>query len=91
MILSVFSALAEYTHLAAIRMLHDGSEQCVCDLMSRLDASQSRMSRHMQVVKQAALVVDRRDTQGVRYRLNPDLPENIRLLIDAPLSEEIAT
>ena len=91
MILAVLSALAEPTRLAAIRMLHDGSEHCVCDLMSRLDASQSRMSRHMQVLKQAALVIDRRDAQWVPNRLNPDLPENIRVLIDAALSEEIVT
>ena len=89
MIFVVLSALAEPTRLAAIRMLRDGSEHCVCDLMRRLDATQSRMSRHMQVLKQAGLVVDRRDAQWVRYRLNPDLPDNIRLLIDAALTEEV--
>ena len=75
MILTVLSALAEPTRLAAVRMLRDGSELCVCDLMRALGATQSRMSRHMQVLKQAGLVVDRRDAQWVRYRLNPDMPE----------------
>ena len=89
MILSVLSALAEPTRLAAVRMLRDGSELCVCDLMRALGATQSRMSRHMQVLKQAGLVVDRRDAQWVRYRLNPDMPENVRLLIDAALMEEV--
>ena len=28
----------------------------------------------MEVLKQAGLVVDRRDAQWVRYRLNPDMP-----------------
>ena len=90
MILVVLSALAEPTRLAAIRMLRDGSEHCVCELMRKLDATQSRMSRHMQVLKQVGLVVDRRDAQRVRYRLNPDLPDNIRLLIDAALTEEVS-
>ena len=90
MILVVLSALAEPTRLAAIRMLRDGSEHCVCELMRKLDATQSRMSRHMQVLKQAGLVVDRRDAQWVRYRLNPDLPDNVRLLIDAALTEEVS-
>ena len=89
MILVVLSALAEPTRLAAIRMLRDGSEQCVCDLMRKLDATQSRMSRHMQVLKHAGLVVDRRDAQWVRYRLNPELPANLLLLIDAALTEEV--
>ena len=42
-----------------------------------------------QVLKQAGLVVDRRDAQWVRYRLNPDLPGNVRTLIDAALMEEV--
>jgi ArsR family transcriptional regulator len=70
-------------------MLRDGSEICVCDLMRALGATQSRMSRHMQVLKQAGLVVDRRDAQWVRYRLNPDMPENVRILIDAALMGEV--
>jgi ArsR family transcriptional regulator len=89
MILAVLSALAEPTRLGAMRMLQDGSEHCVCDLMRELEATQSRMSRHMLVLKQAGLVVDRRDAQWVRYRLNPDLPKNIRMLVDAALSEEV--
>jgi ArsR family transcriptional regulator len=89
MILTVLSALAEPTRLAAVRMLRDSSELCVCDLMRALGATQSRMSRHMQVLKQAGLVVDRRDAQWVRYRLNPDMPENVRLLIDAALMEAV--
>ena len=89
MVLSVLSALAEPTRLGAMRMLQDGSEHCVCDLMRELEATQSRMSRHMLVLKQAGLVVDRRDAQWVRYRLNPDLPKNIRMLVDAALSEEV--
>ncbi len=89
MILTVLSALAEPTRLSAVRMLRDGSELCVCDLMRALGATQSRMSRHMQVLKQAGLVVDRRDAQWVRYRLNPDMPENVRILIDAALMEEV--
>jgi ArsR family transcriptional regulator, arsenate/arsenite/antimonite-responsive transcriptional repressor len=89
MILTVLSALAEPTRLSAVRMLRDGSELCVCDLMRALGATQSRMSRHMQVLKQAGLVVDRRDAQWVRYRLNSDMPENVRILIDAALMEEV--
>lgn len=91
MILAVMSALSEPTRLAAVRMLRDGGELCVCDLMRALGATQSRMSRHMQVLKQAGLVVDRRDAQWVRYRFNPDMPENVRILIDAALREEVAS
>ncbi len=88
MVLTVLSALAEPTRLGAIRLLHDGAEHCVCELMRRLDATQSRMSRHMQALKQAGLVVDRRDAQWVRYRLNPDMPPEVRDVVAAVLEAE---
>lgn len=89
MILPVLAALAEPTRLSAMRILQDGDEHCVCDLMRRLDATQSRMSRHMQVLKQAGLVVDRRDAQWVRYRIRPDLPPHLRTLLMVALAEEV--
>ena len=50
-ILSVLAAMAEPTRLAAMRLLWDGDEHCVCELMRKIDASQSRMSRHMGALK----------------------------------------
>ena len=72
--IAVLSALAEPTRLAALRIIWDGRERCVCELMRDLGATQSRMSRHMNVLKTAGLVIDRRDAQWVRYRRAPDLP-----------------
>ena len=83
---ALLSALAEPTRLGAMQILADGQEHCVCQLMARLEASQSRMSRHMQTLKQAGLVVDRRDAQWVRYRLNPALAPELRAIVDAVLA-----
>ena len=90
MIVAVLSALAEPTRLEAIRLLADGSEHCVCELMRKLSATQSRMSRQMQVLKQAGLVVDRRDAQWVRYRIKPDLSPTLVRLIKAALEHPVA-
>jgi ArsR family transcriptional regulator len=84
--IDILSALAEPTRLAAIRLLWDGHEHCVCELMRDLGATQSRMSRHMAMLKQAGLVVDRRDAQWVRYRRNPDLPESSVAIVNAVLA-----
>ena len=89
MILAVLSALAEPTRLEAMRLLADGSEHCVCELMRKLGATQSRMSRHMQVLKQAGLVLDRRDAQWVRYRINPELAPSLARLVEAALERPI--
>ena len=82
----ILSALSEPTRLQAIRIIWDGGEHCVCELMERLDATQSRMSRHMGVLKAAGLVVDRRDAQWVRYRRNPDLPKRAARIVDAVIA-----
>ncbi|WP_409736022.1 ArsR/SmtB family transcription factor [Tabrizicola flagellatus] len=72
-----------------MRQLADGSEHCVCELMRKLGATQSRMSRHMQVLKQAGLVLDRRDARWVRYRINPELPPSLARLVEAALERQI--
>jgi ArsR family transcriptional regulator len=82
----ILTALAEPTRLAATRLLWDGREHCVCELMRQLGATQSRMSRHMGVLKAAGLVTDRRDAQWVRYKRAPDLPDAVVALVDAALS-----
>jgi ArsR family transcriptional regulator len=82
----VLSALAEPTRLEALRRVWDGREHCVCELMEQLGATQSRMSRHMAVLKSAGLVVDRRDAQWVRYRRAPHLPREIIKVVDAALA-----
>ena len=53
--------------------------------MRKIDASQSRMSRHMAALKAAGLVVDRRDAQWVRYRRNPALADVVAM-IDAVMT-----
>ena len=84
--INILSALAEPTRLEALRLVWDGREHCVCELMRELGASQSRMSRHMATLKSAGLVTDRRDAHWVRYRRAPDLPQQIVAVVDAALA-----
>lgn len=79
----ILAAIAEPTRLGAMQVIWDGGEHCVCELMDRLNTSQSRMSRHMKALRDAGLVLDRRDAQWVRYRRNPDLPQSVARIIDA--------
>ncbi|MGC2779223.1 MAG: metalloregulator ArsR/SmtB family transcription factor [Bradyrhizobium sp.] len=86
----LLAALAEPTRLAALRILWDGGEHCVCELMARLGASPSRMSRHMSALKAAGLVTDRRDAQWVRYRLNSELASDRRAILNAVMASVVA-
>lgn len=88
MITALLTALAEPTRLAALHLLSDGDEHCVCELMATLQTTQSRMSRHMKTLLSVGVVVGRRDAQWVRYRLNPALPDEYQNIIDAVLAVE---
>lgn len=67
----VFHALSDETRLEIVSMLGD-RERCVCDLMSALDAAQSRLSFHLKVLKDAGIVLDRRDGRWIYYSLNKE-------------------
>lgn len=84
----ILTAICDPTRRAALALLWDGGEHCVCELMARLDASQSRMSRHMKVLREVGVVLDRRDAQWVRYRRNPNLAPEFATVIDAVLTAE---
>lgn len=64
----VFHALSDATRLGIVRRLRNG-ERCVSDLAELLDASQSRLSFHLRVLKDAGLVADRRAGRRAYYRL----------------------
>lgn len=84
----ILTALCDPTRRAALAIIWAGGEHCVCELMARLDASQSRMSRHMKVLREAGLVLDRRDAQWVRFRRNPQFAPELSAIVDAVLAAE---
>lgn len=64
----LLSVLSHPARRGALRLLAEGEEHCLCELMAKLRVSQSSMSRHMAALKGAGLVRDRRDAQWMRYR-----------------------
>ena len=68
----LFHALSDEARLQIIEILLDG-EHCVCDLMTHIDAAQSRLSYHLKVLKDAGLVSDRREGRWSYYTLQRDM------------------
>ena len=68
-LLSVFKALSDETRLRIIKLLENG-ELCVCHIVAAVDMSQSKVSFHLRILKEAGLVKDRRQGKWMRYRLN---------------------
>ncbi|WP_428544659.1 ArsR/SmtB family transcription factor [Profundibacter sp.] len=85
---TVLNAIADPLRRRALHILWGGGEHCVCELMTKLDASQSSMSRHMKTLKDAGLVTDRRDAQWVRYRRNVKLASEIVAVVNAIFTAE---
>ncbi len=66
-----FHALSDPTRLAILSLLERG-ESCVCDLQGALGAAQSRLSFHLRVLREAGLVVDRKDGRWSWYQIVPE-------------------
>lgn len=72
-----FHALSDETRLHVVWLLA-GGERCVCDLQDELDAAQSRLSFHLKTLRDAGLVVDRKEGRWNYYSLNPEALETMR-------------
>lgn len=68
-LLSVFKALSDETRLKMLKIIGKG-EICVCDLVSVLSVSQPKISFHLNVLKAAGLIKDRKQGKWVHYSIN---------------------
>lgn len=65
--IAVFKALAEETRLRILILL-EIRELCVCEIEKILRLSQSRVSRHLAILRNAGLVMDRREGTWIYYK-----------------------
>lgn len=68
-----FKALAEPNRLRILNLLME-QPYCVCELESLLQLPQSLLSRHLAYLRNAGLVVDRRQGMRVQYSLAQSEP-----------------
>jgi ArsR family transcriptional regulator len=69
-----FRILGDLTRLRILVLLSREGELCVCELTHALDEVQPKISRHLALLREAEVVLDRRQGQWIYYRLNPSLP-----------------
>lgn len=70
----VFDALADATRRRILALLVNQGELCVCELTAALDDIQPKISRHLGVLKDAGIVIPRREGTWMFYRLAEPLP-----------------
>ncbi|PUA28654.1 MAG: transcriptional regulator [Cellvibrio sp. 79] len=81
--LQFFKCLADETRLKSLILMHTEGELCVCELMEALDEIQPKISRHLALLREHKIVLDRRQGQWIHYRLNPDLPDWAKAILAA--------
>jgi ArsR family transcriptional regulator, arsenate/arsenite/antimonite-responsive transcriptional repressor len=64
-----FHALSEPLRIKVLELLRT-QELCVCDLCEALEVTQSKLSFHLKVLKEAELVRSRQDGRWIYYSLN---------------------
>ena len=67
----MLKALYDPIRLEVIHALAQG-ERCVCDLIGDLNLTQSKLSFHLRVLREAGLLTDRKSGRWIYYRLQPE-------------------
>ncbi|PTX91881.1 transcriptional regulator [Verrucomicrobia bacterium LW23] len=65
-------ALSDPTRVRIVKLLCL-TEACVCELCDALEISQSTLSTHLQVIRQAGLVVTRKKGTWIYYSIEPGI------------------
>ncbi len=68
-LLDIFKALSDETRLRILKLL-ERDELCVCDIVAALGMSQPKVSFHLNVLKEAGLIKDRKEGRWIHYRLD---------------------
>jgi len=67
-IINIMKALGQENRLRILNLLNQ-QKLCVCELQNIMDESQSNISRHLNVLKQAGLISSEKDSLWIYYYL----------------------
>ena len=67
----VYSAVADPTRRQLLKLLAGADELSLHEMTSRFDMGRTAVSKHLAILREAGLVVDRKVGRETRYRLNP--------------------
>ena len=70
-----FKMLADSTRLRCLMLMQGEGELCVCELTHALNLSQPKISRHLAHLREAGVLIARRNGTWMNYRINPELQD----------------
>ena len=75
----VFKALSDVTRLKIVEMISE-KEMCVYDIFQKLNISHPAVSHHLKILKQAGLIVGRKNGKWVFYSINDSNKDFLKLI-----------
>lgn len=78
-----FQLLSDETRLRSLMLMQQEDELCVCELTHAMGVIQPKVSRHLAALRDAGVVIDRRQGQWIYYQIHPELPGWARRVIEA--------
>jgi DNA-binding transcriptional ArsR family regulator len=87
-LVEIFKALSDPTRLRLVKLLSESEGAlCVNALAHKLDVTQSAVSQHLRILRQARLVRGERRGPSVHYLLDPDRIERHKAVLLQTLGE----
>ena len=97
-LVEIFKALSDPTRLRLVKLLNDcrpgvceGGPLCVNALAHQLGVTQSAVSQHLRILRQAGLVRGSRHGLFMHYSLDPDGLDNYKNALREALGEDFVT
>ena len=74
--IKIFKALSDEARLRIFLLFIHSEELCVCELVNILKIEQSRISHSIRILREAGLIVSRREGRWIIYSINPAMKNN---------------
>lgn len=82
-----FKVLSDETRLRCLALIYENNEICVCELIHALELPQSKISRHLLLIKLNKLITSRRKGQWVIYSPHSDISKFKKDIINMTIKE----
>jgi ArsR family transcriptional regulator, arsenate/arsenite/antimonite-responsive transcriptional repressor len=82
-----FKVLADETRLRCLALIFENEEICVCEIMHALELPQSKISRHLSIIKLNNVISQRREGQWVLYSKEATLSDFKTQIIKMTIQE----
>lgn len=77
----IFKAFCDENRLAILDLLRSG-EKCACNLLEKLEITQSTLSHHMKILCESGIVSGRKDGKWTHYTISPEGLEQAKRVLD---------